>query len=221
MRAINLLPRDEQRERLQSGRTALFVAGGGVVVVTAFAMFLAFTAAGSASDSRAELQAVEIEIANLPKVQDAVVTQGSIVRERSDRVAALSAALSTRVRFDRVLREISYVLPENAWLTKLSATAPVSSVPAAAGAAPPPPASSTTPAGVTIEGATYSHDAVARVLARLGVVPSLENVRLTSSARVEPQVDSASGDEGKKAKKPAPRPFVTFVITASVRGATP
>jgi Tfp pilus assembly protein PilN len=220
MRAVNLLPRDEQRERLQSARTSLFVAGGGVIVATALAMFLASSAGRDASDSRAELQAVETEIANLPKVADAVVTHGTIVRERSDRVAALSAALSTRVPFDRLLREISFVLPGDAWLTQLDATAPVSSVPAAAGAAPPPP-TSTAPAGVSIEGATYSHDSVARVLARLSVVPSLENVRLTSSARVEPQRESPSGEGAAESQGPG-KPFVTFIVTASLRtGATP
>ena len=222
MRAVNLLPRDAQRERLQSARTSLFLAGGGVIVATALAMFLASSAGGDASDSRAELQAVETEIANLPKVADAVVTHGTIVRERSDRVAAFSAALSTRVPFDRLLREISLVLPGDAWLTQLDATAPVSSVPAVAGAAPPPPPppTSTTPAGVSIEGATYSHDSVARVLARLSVVPSLENVRLTSSARVEPQKESPSGDAAAESQAPG-KPFVTFIVTASLRtGAT-
>jgi len=218
MRAVNLLPRDEQRELFQSARPPLLLAGGGVIVITAFAMFLASSAAGGASDSRTELQAVETEIANLPNVEDAVVTRGTILRERSDRVAALSAALSTRVPFDRLLREISFVLPGNAWLTQLDAIAPTSVVPAAAGAAPPP--TSTTPAGVTIEGATYSHDSVARILARLGVVPSLENVRLTSSARVEPQKESPSGAGAAEPQGPR-KPFVTFIVTASLRtGAT-
>jgi Tfp pilus assembly protein PilN len=220
VRAVNLLPRDERRERLQSARPVLVLAGGGVIVATAFAMFLASSAAGDASDSRTELQAVETEIANLPKVEDAVVTHGTIVRERSDRVAALSAALSTRVPFDRLLREISSVLPADAWLTQLDAIAPASVVPAAAGAAPPPP-TSTTPAGVTIEGATYSHDSVARVLARLSVVPSLADVRLTSSARVEPQKASPNGNGTAKPLGPR-KPFVTFIVTASLRtGATP
>ena len=221
MRAVNLLPRDHQRQRLPGARTPLFAAAGGVVAVTAFAMFLASSAAGEANDRRTELQAVEAAIRALPKVQDQAVTQGSLVRERSDRVAALAAALTTRVPFDRVLREISFVLPEDTWLTQLTATAPVSIVPVAAGAAPPPPTSaSATPAGVTIEGDTYSHDSVARFLARLSIIPSLENVRLTSSARVEPQTEAPSGDGAAEPTKPR-TPFVTFIVSASLKtGAT-
>ena len=221
MRAVNLLPRDEQRERLQGARVPLFAAAVGVIAVTAFSMFLASSAAGDVSDRRTELQAVEAAIRALPRSEEQSVTQGTLVRERSDRVAALAAALTTRVPFDRVLREISYVLPEDAWLTQLTATAPASVVPVVAGAAPPPPPNTTAaPAGVTIEGATYSHDSVARLLARLSVVPSLENVRLTSSARVEPQTESPNGEGTAEPQKPR-RPFVMFIVSASLRtGAT-
>ena len=221
MRAVNLLPRDVERERLQGARVPLFVAAGGVVVVTALAMFLASSATGEANDRRTELQAVEAAIKALPKSEQQSVTQGSLVRERSDRVAALAAALTTRVAFDRVLRQISYVLPEDTWLTALDATAPATVVPVAEGAAPLPPSTSTaTPAGVTIEGATYSHDSVARFLARLNVVPSLENVQLTSSARVDPQTESPTGEGAAEPQKPR-KPFVTFIVSASLRtGAT-
>jgi len=227
VRAVNLLPRDEKRERIQGARVPLFAAFGGVIVVTALAMFLASSAAGDATDSRTELQAVEAAIRKLPKSQQQSVTQGSLVRERSDRVAALAAALTTRVAFDRVLREISFVLPEDTWLTSLDATAPASVVLVADGAAPPPPPTNTTatPAGVTIEGATYSHASVARFLARLNLLPSLENVRLASSARVEPLTESQNGQgTGQSQSGPgtaesqAPRrPFVTFIVSASLR----
>lgn len=221
MRAVNLLPRDGQRERPQGARVPLFAAAGGVIAVTAFAIFLASSAAGDASDRRTELQAVEAAIRALPKSEEQSVTQGSLVRERSDRAAALAAALTTRVPFDRVLREISFVLPEDTWLTQLSATAPASVVPLAVGGAlPPPPPTTAAPAGVTIEGATYSHDSVARFLARLSVVPSLENVRLTSSARVEPQAESPNGEGPAVPQKPR-KPFVTFIVSASLTiGAT-
>ena len=217
MRAVNLLPRDVQRERILGARVPLFAAAGGVVVVTAFAMFLASSASGDANDRRTELLAVEAAIRALPEVQGQSVSQASLVRERSDRVAALSAALETRVPFERVLREISFVLPDDTWLTSLEATAPATVVPVAAGAAPPPPATSTaTPAGVTIEGATYSHDSVARFLARLDVIPSLVNIRLTSSARVDPQPDSPNGEGALDPQKPR-RPFVMFIVSASLK----
>lgn len=213
MRAVNLLPRDEQRERREGARTPLVVLAGGLAAVTAVAVVLSFGASGAATDRREELAFTESAIALLSKASQPTISGGSLAQERADRVAALSAALSTRVSFDRLFREISYVLPEDAWLTGMTASLPVSAVPA--GTPPSGAAPTSTPAGtdeVTIQGATYSHDAVARVLARLSVIPSLENVRLVASARVEP-ADTAAPQESKARRKI----IVTFSVAATLR----
>ena len=215
MRAVNLLPSDEQRKTLEEGaRTPLLLAAGGIAVITVVAMFLASTASGSVDLQHSELDAVEAAIADLPMAAESVLSQGALTQERSDRITALSAALAGRVAFDRLLREISFVLPEDAWLTQLEAAAPVSTAPATPGAAPPPVGAE----GVTIQGATYSHDTVAIVLARLAAVPSLADVRLTASARVEPQAADTQGPDGKPVSSgKRGKPFVTFVVSASLR----
>ena len=132
---------------------------------------------------------------------------GLVGQERTDRVAALAAALSTRVRFDRLLRELAYVLPADAWLTGLTASAPASAAPV--GAATP----STTADGVTITGATYSQASVARVLARLNALPSLDRVRLAETSRNDPQADDAAPATKNKKKR---RAVVTFTISGSL-----
>ena len=213
MRAVNLLPRDEQRERREETRTPLVVLAGGLAAVTAVAVVLSFGASGAATDRREELAFTESAIALLPKASEPTIFGGTLAQERADRVAALSAALSSRVSFDRLFREISYVLPEDAWLTGMTASLPVSAVPASTSPGGAPPTS--TPAGtdeVTIQGATYSHDAVARVLGRLSVIPSLENVRLVASARVEPPA-MAAPQESKARRKT----IVTFSVAATLR----
>ena len=89
----------------------------------------------------------------------------------------------------------------------------------------PRPAASATP-GITIQGATYSHQSVARVLARLNALPTLTNVRLSASARVEPAVPEAepastTKKSRKKKKVQKPRAVVTFTITAGFRAGGP
>ena len=79
--------------------------------------------------------------------------------------------------WDRILREISLILPDDVWLTSLSATSPA----AAAAAAQGSPAAAALSSFV-LSGATYSQPSVARLLARLTVVPDLANVALESSA---------------------------------------
>ena len=90
----------------------------------------------------------------------------------------LGTALGNRIAWDRVLREVSLVLPEDVWLETMSTNGPD---PAAA-ATPPPPGQALSPGGAfSITGYTYSHDGVARLLARLSVIPHLEDVKLGSS----------------------------------------
>jgi Tfp pilus assembly protein PilN len=97
-------------------------------------------------------------------------------RQRA-RVTALSAALASRVAWDRVFREFSLVLPEDVWLTTLSAKSPISPA-----TNTPSNGGSTQPSHFTIQGRTYSHDGVARLLSRLQVVPDLTNVQLVKSS---------------------------------------
>jgi Tfp pilus assembly protein PilN len=219
VRAVNLIPRDESRARLSAGRVPVFAAAGGVVLVTAVAFMLATSASSSASQAKTDLEAVEAQLAALPRSTGSAVSQGMLMQERSDRVAALSAALGSRTAFDRLLREISYVLPANAWLTQLEASAPASSdLPP--GTVPPAAQAPADASGVTIQGATFKHESIATVLARLSAVPSLSDVRLTGTTLVDPTVETTAGDGTKVRKKG--KPYVTFVISASVNtGATP
>ena len=224
MRAVNLLPRDEQRARIEGARTPFLIAAGGIVFVTIVAALLSFSAAGSADDQKAQLADVESAIANLPKAPQSEVSQGTLIRERADRTNALAAALTTRVAFDRVLREISYVFPKGAWLTQFEASAP--EVQTARQAAAPRrrrlPARRQRPPASRSRAQRSSIETVASVLARLALVPSLQNVQLTASTLVEPQAEkppagqAQPAKESRKAAKPKPKPksFVTFVVTA-------
>ena len=216
MRAVNLLPRDLERQRSDGGRAPVLLAGGGVAAVTAVAVVLFMSASSSISDQRSQLESVEASIARIPAAGQPAVAAGTITQERTDRVTALAAAMSTRVPVDRLLRELAYVLPEDAWLTGLTASAPTAAAPTGAPSGAAAPATSVP--NVTIQGATYSHQSVARVLARLAALPTLSDVRLTASARIEPEAPASGGDGKKKKKKvKKQKPVVTFTITASVR----
>jgi Tfp pilus assembly protein PilN len=213
MRAVNLLPRDVEAQRFDGGRLPVLVAGGGIAAVTTAAAVLFIGTSGSVSDQRSQLESVEAAIARISTEGQPAVAAGTIAQERTDRVTALAAALTTRVPVDRLLRELAYVLPEDAWLTGLTASAPVG----AEAAAPPgsaAPGAAAAP-GITIQGATYSHQSVARVLARLAALPTLTNVRLSASARVEPA--AAEGEPTKKKRAKKPKPVLTFTITAGFR----
>ena len=232
MRAVNLLPREtkQPRKRLsvvgQLALVAPFVVAG-LLVAGLPARELEreqqpLDAAGPPGRARVAAGARAHEPQQNP----------ALASEQQLRIAALGAALQSRLVWDRVLREISAVLPADVWLTTMSAKAPElpATVPTAATAAPAAsttPASTTTtdttattttatttttaaapppapaaPQPMTFAGYTYSQEGVARLLSRLAVVPALQNVKLVSSTR-----DQAV----------AGQTVVTFSIEADVR----
>jgi Tfp pilus assembly protein PilN len=179
MRAVNLLPRDERRRKTTAEQLPL------IVGVAAFAVVLLALAGGylwtssAVSKKEAAREAAKRELAGIPAPPPPPSpVEAALPGEQRARISAVSSALSKRVAWDRVLRELSLVLPEDVWLTSLAAKSP-SSPASAAPAAPAAPGAP--PTGLTINGYTYSHAGVARLLSRLLVVPDLENVQLQSS----------------------------------------
>jgi Tfp pilus assembly protein PilN len=189
VRAVNLLPRDDARGK--SRQTNPVVLGGVIAVVVATALLAAvfLTVSSGVADKQARLDAAQAELDATPVPPPADASASTLEQEKGQRVVALSTALGKRVAWDRVLRELSLVLPEDVWLSTLSAKAPGEA--AAAG-----------PAGFTITGKTYSHDGVARLLARLAVVPHLTAVQLQHSAMTASEVG---------------RPVVEFSIQAVIK----
>jgi Tfp pilus assembly protein PilN len=202
MRAVNLLPKDESRRSAGGpSRLPLVAAAGGAALVTVLSGAALLSARGEAEALRSQVVALEEAIARAP---------------RPDVTPALPAT-SSRVPFDRLLREIALVLPEGAWLTGITATTP--SPTASAGTASASPAGTEPEQGVTIEGVATSHESVARVLSRLAVVPSLAHVQLAGTNRVDlEQPTAATGDRSARAVQRPRRPsLVTFTVNASVR----
>lgn len=198
MRAVNLLPRDEGRTRRQPG-AVLLTAVLGSVLLTAVLCGWFLMASSGVSDQQAQLDSAKAELAAIPPPAPPDTSQSTLVAEKDARLTVLGTALGKRIAWDRVLREVSLVLPNDVWLETMNTNGPD---PAAAPAAPPPGQAAAAPAGgFAITGYTYSHDGVARLLARLAVIPHLENVKLGSSA-----IDG----EGA-------RPIVKFSISADLR----
>jgi Tfp pilus assembly protein PilN len=207
MQAVNLLPRDDRRRGGPDIPPALAATAiGGFTVVMAALALLFVSAHGTVKSRRLELEQKKQELAAIPvPAQNQLAQQDALVADKKARVTALNAALARRVAWDRVLREFAMVLPDDVWLLNLTAEAPTL---ATANTATLSASSSSTTGslaageqGFTIEGYTYSHDAVARLLTRLSVIPDLEQVQLQTSEQAK-----VNG-----------RPIVHFKISANVR----
>ena len=99
---------------------------------------------------------------------------------------------SKMIKTSGMLGQVSQVLPEDVWLTSFKSQTE---------ATPDPGTTSTGGASIILVGATYSHSGVARLLARLGVLPALSSVQLQSSATLDLE----------------PRDIVQFTIHVAVK----
>jgi Tfp pilus assembly protein PilN len=200
MRAVNLLPRDPaQKSRIKKEQLPFVVGGCVGLVVTALIASQYLGQSGKVAAERQALGDLKAQLAALPAPPPGpTAAETKLAGEQNTRLKALEAAMTSRVAWDRVLREFSLVLPEDVWLSTLNLRSPVSPATNVA------PQSAGNPTGITLEGSTYSHDAVARLLSRLGVVPDLTNVQLVSSS----VATTATGQT-----------VVHFQIAADIRGA--
>jgi Tfp pilus assembly protein PilN len=193
MRAVNLLPRQHvEQKRERPNAVALGAGIGGAVVL--LALVGGFLLANRSVDrQRQDLSTAKAALAATPAHHLSTSVQAfrsSLLSQREQRSLALAAALGKRVAWDRILRRVALVLPNDVWLNNVVGSVPLTpSMTAATTGTPSTTATPTTtpsafpaaPTALTIAGTTYSQAGVARLLARLEVLPDLQNVQLQQS----------------------------------------
>jgi Tfp pilus assembly protein PilN len=196
MRAVNLLPRDVKRTGKRLAVTGqLAIVAPFVVGALLAAGFL--LASSKVNDNKAALKDAQDRLAALPVPKPETQPNPQLALQRDQRITALSSVLQGRLAWDRLLREISAVLPSDVWLATLSAHAPQAATANPSTATTTTTTSesttttpqATTPAVSTeplsLAGYTYSPEGVARFLARLAVIPELQDVKLIQSAETD------------------------------------
>ncbi len=174
-RTVNLLP--EELKSAKRKRPSLAVLAAPVVAAVALGgLGLSFLGArGDTSEQRARLDAVNAQIAALPEPTKASIDP-ALRGAEAERAQAVAVVIGSRVSWERVLGDISRVLPANVWLEHVTAqSAGTGSQLVAA------PAVQTAPTGFKISGYTFTQSDVALLLARLQAVPSLARVTLEST----------------------------------------
>jgi Tfp pilus assembly protein PilN len=159
----------------------VLLAGGAVLLVAAAVGAATYSATSKLNERRADLETLRVELAANPRPPAPPAWVARVQGAQGQRSTALASALGQRLWWDRIVAEVAAVLPKGVWLTRVDGQlADTKAAPAAPapGAVPDPTAGS----NVTIEGVTDTHALVARLLARLAVVPDFTAVSLQSSA---------------------------------------
>ena len=223
MRAVNLLPKDLQNAKSIRHEDPAVVVGSALAVIVMITLCAAFLSAhGKANTQQAALTKARLELAQLAAHHRAptpvkpsapitpIVPPPAVTGEEATWLSAVSTSLSQRIAWDRVLREVSLVVPSDVTLTQLTMTAPT---PTSEAAAATPGAQAAQ--GFVIAGNAFSYDSVARLLSRLSLVPDLSNVTLASTGSA---AAGSSGSSGSSSPPPSSGSGVTFNITAAVAG---
>jgi Tfp pilus assembly protein PilN len=208
MRPVNLIPPEDrrgQRAPLRAGSSSYALVGGllaAVVAVTALVM-----TGNSVSEKESELAALEAQ-------RDAAVAQAQALSPyaefaslRQQRQATIQTLAESRFDWERVLRELSLVLPDDVWLIRVTGTASPDAV--VEGAEDVLRSSAPGPA-LSLIGCGASQEAVAGFAAALEDIDGVTRVGIAKSQKPENIVSGASRDDCRT------RDFIPrFEITAA------
>ncbi|HWH96257.1 MAG TPA: PilN domain-containing protein [Baekduia sp.] len=229
MRAVNLIPTDQQRG---AGGAAGRSGGAAYVLLGALALMVVMAAAyvvsgKSVDDKKAELARVTQEAAAAEGKAASLTSYTKFAAIRAKRVDTVTQLAASRFDWAHALREVSRVLPENAWLTQLTATR--SSSVSVGGAGGTLRSALDVPA-IQVQGCTTSQASVAKLIARLRLIDGVQRVSLEDSTKgaVTPKTAGTSagasaigGDcRGGHAKFPIFNVDVFFTQTATPPVAT-
>ena len=141
------------------------------------------------------------------------------------RRGAVAGLVAGRTNWERIVRDLSAVMPHQVWLTNLKGETDIIPANAATATATATPAANNTtvPKGVHLDGFAYTQKQVALLMARAGTVSGVGEPRLTSSEVqdrgdrtvihfvIDMPIDQRAQD----------RPTLTPMPTSATNGATP
>jgi len=208
MRAVNLLPNDATTQGRKPPPVPVIVACVGAVLISALLAVMYLSASGNVAAKKRELAQAQATFAALPTPPAPPAIIGQLPTQKAQRVSALANVLGQRIAWDRVLRELSQVLPSDVWLLNIDAASPAYQPPTTGAAA-----LTQLPNGFIVTGCTYSQDSVARFLSRLDLIPDLSDMTLGKSESQGADGGSAGGSTG------CPKGMFNFSLQGNVRPA--
>jgi Tfp pilus assembly protein PilN len=203
MRAVNLLP-DQHRRGPRTGG----MANGAYIVVGVLAvllvMALAYTLTANQANSRESQAAAAKQQADQAEARSKQLGAfGDFASIKSTRTAAVKQLETGRFDWERLMRELSAVLPEGSWFQSVNAS--VTGDPPSGSGGSAPAASTSSTAGPKLPAANltgctrHQHD-VADLMVRLRKLYLVQDVELNSSDKGEGSGTPGVGDCGRYLK---------------------
>jgi hypothetical protein len=189
VKAVNLIPTEQRRARPSGeGAGSAYAVVGVLVVLLALAVAYVMTS-NSVNDNKSKAATAKQEADALEAKASQLNAFTNFSAIKQQRLEAVKTAAETRFDWERLMREISRVMPDGSWLQTTdasvkgdsdSAAAPVSATPEAAG-----PVSPT----ATFVGCTPRQSEVAKILVRLRAMHRVTDVELNESLKEQGVAD--------------------------------
>ncbi len=182
MRAVNLIPTDQQRG---ASGVAGKSGGGAYILLGALALIVVLAASyvvtgKSVSEKKATLADLTQQATAAEAKSASLTSYTRFASIRAKRVETVSQLAASRFDWAHALREVSRVLPENAWLTTLTATTSTSVNVGTGGGTL---RSALDVPAIQLQGCTTSQASVAKLIARLRLVDGVQRVSLEDSTK--------------------------------------
>lgn len=204
MKRINLLPQEERvkasRERGLIWAILILVA----IVAVLGLVYMKYNREVGAKES--ELAAVENETALVQAKIAELSPYAALQAQRTAMTETARSIYQSTVPFSTMLQELSLVIPENVRLQSMTVAVPAVMLPN--GTATDTATGATQTSDITFTGMAIEHRDVAEFMTRLGLIPQLMNVTLTSSS--ESSSSSSAGTAPTATYK-------QFTVTARLR----
>jgi Tfp pilus assembly protein PilN len=227
VRPVNLIPQEDRRGGKAPLRTGpLPYAIVAFLLLAVGVVTLLVLTGNKIADRKAEVASLQSQVDATQARADQLSTYTNFADLQQARQETVASLATSRFDWERALHELALVLPDDVWLTSMTASAATD---------PSSSTSSSTAAvdGVTgpsldINGCASGHEAVAKFLAALRDVDGVTRVTVLSSDRPGAEsssnssTSSSSASSGQSTVECASRDFIaTFEVVAAFDGAQP
>jgi Tfp pilus assembly protein PilN len=190
MRAVNLVPQDQRRQTAAQRPGSAYVVLGGLAVLLVMAVAYVLTS-NQVSSRQADADAARAETQQLQAQAQALTSFTDFSQLKQTRLASVIGVSATRFDWERLMHELSLIMPERSWLQTTDASVAGSSADGTDPAAGTPGAVPSGPSA-TFVGCTPRQSDVARMMVRMRRMHRVDDVKLNESIRETSGADSTA-----------------------------
>lgn len=189
MRPVNLIPPEDRRgdkAPLRSGPLSYIVVG--TLAVVLLGVYLMVSTSNDIADKQGQVAQLEADLEASTLEAERLAPFAEFATLRAQREATIASLAQSRFDWERVMRELALIIPEDVTLTDLSGSAYDN----AEGSAIPEPIAAP---NLSISGCAASHEAVARFVAALEDIDGVTRVGLGRTEAPEAGSDASQASD--------------------------